>query len=292
MAVLRAHQLDEYFLYPGINWGRKSENLAQIASRLNINIDTFALIDDSAFERNEVTSALPMVRVYREDSLSELLELPEFDVPVTETSRLRRMSYRTETEREKVREKFGENYLEFLRSCQLKLRVFPPTSSEEIARCLELIQRSNQLNLSGRRYDHHQFLSLLAAAGVLSVALECEDRFGNYGIVGFASVDMNAETPVARDFVLSCRVARKHVEHSFYSWLGSFLKAQGASQMHVSLVKTERNRPLVEVFEEMPFLPVKTDGNMVLLSMDLDREALPDSIVAVDDSAWRESEVL
>lgn len=285
MAVLARLGLDEFFLYPAINWGQKSASLQQIADRLNINIDTFALIDDSAFERREVGVALPMVRVYREDELALLRDRPEFDVPVTEACRLRRKSYLTEMERERAKEVSGEDYLGFLRSCRLRLRLFHPFAKEEIVRCLELIQRSNQLNLSSRRYDASQFDALLADQNVLSVAMECEDRFGAYGIVGFASIDIGGEDPVAKDFVLSCRVAQKHVEHAFYSWLGDAMKREGAKRLLVELVKTARNRPLVKVFEEMPFATVRTEGDSVLLSLDLRGSVDRDEVVTLDDSA-------
>jgi len=286
LAVIRKHALEDFFLYPAINWGPKSANLKQIADHLNINIDTFALIDDSPFERREVSTALPMVRVYTEDALAQILSYPEFDVPVTEASRLRRKSYLTEMQREKAKEVFGEDFFEFLRSCQLKLKVFQPRTAAEIARCHELIQRSNQLNLSSRRYEQDEFAALLADSGFLCVAMECEDKFGSYGIVGFASIALQGEAPVARDFVLSCRVAQKHVEHAFYGWLGSYLKQQGAKTLLVHLVKTARNAPLRRVFDEMPFATIKTEGETILLAMDLAGELTRDNVVTVDESAF------
>jgi FkbH-like protein len=286
MAVVKKFGLEEFFLYPAINWGPKSANLQQIADHLNIGIDAFALIDDSPFERREVSAALPMVRVYPEDNLANLLQYPEFDVPVTEASRLRRKSYLTEMQREKAKDLYGADFLEFLRSCQLKLRVFQPVTETEIARCHELIQRSNQLNLSSRRYEADEFAALLADSAVSCFALECEDRFGSYGIVGFASIDKAGEYPVARDFVLSCRVAQKRVEHAFYGWLGDYLKQQGANTLMVQLVKTAKNAPLRKVFEEMPFTAVNTEGDTVLLAMDLRGDVSRDSVVTVDDAAF------
>ncbi len=285
MAALKRFGLDEYFLYPAINWGRKSGNLRQIADRLNINIDTFALIDDSPFERSEVAAALAMVRVYGENELAQLRRRAEFDVPITETSRLRRKSYITDLQRERAREISGADYLEFLRSCALKLRLFHPDSDEKVARCLELIQRSNQLNLSSRRYDAAQFDELLANPGMLCVAMECTDRFGDYGIVGFASVDLSGNEPVAKDFVLSCRVAQKRVEHAFYGWLGETMRREGAKRLLIDLIKTARNRPLVKVFEEMPFSTVSSEGDHVLLALDLTGDVERDDVVLLDDSA-------
>ena len=284
MEVLSRSGLVDYFLYPAINWGQKSASLLQIADRLNINIDTFGLIDDSPFERMEVAETLPMVRVYT-DRFDDLAGLPEFDVPITEASRLRRKSYLTEIEREKAQEVFGSNYLEFLRSCHLRLRLFPPSTASEIARCHELVQRSNQLNLSSRRYNQDEFRTLLADGNMLTVAMECEDKFGHYGTVGFASIDCSGEDPVARDFVLSCRVAQKHVEHAFYRWLAERFRQQGNRRLLVELIKTTRNSPLVKVFDELPFTVVREEGDAVLFSMNLECDFGAEDVVAVNASA-------
>lgn len=77
----------EYFLYPQIHWNAKSDSIRQIAKALNIGIDTFAFIDDSNFERMQVQSALPQVRVYDEKELQNILQRPEFKVMVTEESK-------------------------------------------------------------------------------------------------------------------------------------------------------------------------------------------------------------
>src|SRR3990167_1597589 len=202
--------LQDYFLF-AIHWGPKSESLKEIARRLNINLDTFVLIDDSPFERAEVQSALPQVRVYSVEQIPKLLSYSEFDVPITEMSKTRRASYLAEIKRDRVKESFSGDYESFLRSCQMQLRIFILEEEKHILRCLELIQRSNQLNLSARRYTEEQFRQLLSDKRVLNIALGCKDKFGDYGIVGFASVAEKDGIPVLQDLVLSCRVAQKRV---------------------------------------------------------------------------------
>jgi FkbH-like protein len=280
--VIERLGLQDYFLYPAINWQPKSSNLKEIADRLNINIDTFALIDDSPFERAEVQSALPQVRVYSDDQIGPLLTYREFDVPVTEASKNRRASYLTEIKREKVKEIFGGDYEAFLRSCGLKLRLFSPTEEKPMARCLELIQRSNQLNLANTRYKAEEFRNLLSRKGFLCVAMDCSDRFGDYGIVGFASIDETQERPVLRDLVLSCRVAQKRVEHTFIQWLAKRELGKGKAALAAELVKTERNQPIRQVFEDLHFRPLGGENGRVLMELPLDRNLVVEDIVAVE----------
>jgi FkbH-like protein len=286
MAILQKNGLAEFFLYPAINWGQKSASIEQIANRLNINIDTFALIDDSPFERSQVSSALPQVRVYSDKPLERLLDEPEFDVPVTMEGAARRLSYVTELERERAQEVFAGNYLDFLRSCALALRLFRPEAPNDVARCLELIQRSNQLNLSARRYDRQEFADLLADKGVLCIAMDCQDKFGKYGIVGFATIDLRGKTPVARDFVLSCRVAEKRVEHTFYRWVWQHLRQQGFTKLRVHLTKTARNGPLTKVFAELPFTTVDVTGSTVILELSPESPEIFTDVIRVDDQAF------
>jgi FkbH-like protein len=250
-AIVEKLDLRDYFLHPAINWQPKSANLRQIAGELNLNLDSFALIDDSAFERAEVQSSLPQVRTYRDDEIETLLSRDEFDVPVTELSRRRRETYLTEARRTQEKEAFGDDYESFLRSCGMKLRLFVPRQEGHIARCLELIQRANQLNLSNTRYSAAEFDALLSCPGTLCIAMECEDRFGQYGIVGFASVDERSETATLRDFVLSCRVAQKRVEHAFLEWLANRELVERRRPLAAEIVTTDRNTPIVEVFQQV-----------------------------------------
>ncbi len=274
--------LADYFLYPAINWGQKSEGLRQIAERLNIGLDTFAVIDDSPFERAEIEAALPMVRTYPIEQLEDVLGFPELDVPITEMSRKRRLTYLEQVEREQAQEAYGQDYDSFLRACEMQMRIFTPSTASERERCLELVQRTNQLNLSARRYGSEEFERLLDTDGVVCVAFDCRDRFGHYGIVGFASVDERAETPRLLDFVMSCRVAQKRVERTFFDWLAERERARGATRLEAELVRTPRNGPLRQVLEELPFGVVEQSDERTLLSMDLAALEPPSGIVLVE----------
>lgn len=284
-SVIKESGLQDYFIYPAINWGAKSENLKQIANKLNINVDSFALIDDSAFERSEVASVFPQVKVFTEKQIPLLLDYPEFDVEVTSESRNRRLSYISNVEREKVSEKFGDNYLAFLRDCRMQLKITIPTNSREIIRCLELIQRSNQLNLSSRRYSGEEFNELLNKKKYLSLALSCKDRFGDYGIIGFVSVDENQTNPVIRDFVISCRIAQKMVERSFVEWLCEKEYEKGYNCLYAEMVKTKRNGPLMNIFNEIFEMGEESDEKIMFCLDFKKRKGTFDVIEIVDETS-------
>lgn len=270
--------LADYFLYPAIHWGPKSRSLQLIADELNINVDTLALVDDSAFERAEVSGRLPQARVYDVTELEGLLERPEFAVPVTEASRARRLSYLAEAQRKRVAAGWTDDLDGFLRSCEMRLEIGRP-GEQQLDRCLELIERTNQLNLSTRRFSAEELRALVADPSVDCFALRCRDRFGDYGLVGFASVERHDEVPVLRDFVLSCRVAQKRVEETFVYWYARQALDRGANRLRAVLVATDRNQPLRDTLRRMPFEESSADGRTTVLELPL-REPLtvPDII--------------
>jgi FkbH-like protein len=254
--------LSDYFLHPMIHWGAKAESLSAIARALDLGLDTLALIDDSPVERTQLTTLLPEVRAYSDKDVDSLLGRAELDVPVSAESRARRQSYRVEAQRRHAASGFSGDGDGFLRSCALVAEVFRPREPEQIERCLELLWRSNQLNLTTHRYEAEEFRALLRDPRVLAVATACHDRFGEYGTVGFAAVDLSGEQPLLRDFVLSCRVARKRVENAWFQWLLGKLAQSGKRSLSARFVPTERNGALREVLGEIGFAP---SGERLLL---------------------------
>jgi FkbH-like protein len=263
--------LQDYFLYPAINWNPKSINIRTIAKQLNIGLETIVLIDDSAFERAEVNLTLPAVRVYKESEAEALSDYAEFRVPVSPESKGRRLSYLTEIERQRVQQESGVDNVEFLRQCQMVVHAFQPVEPADVERCWELCQRSNQLNLSTRRYTQEEFKALLTLPGVRCFAIKSRDRFGDYGIIAFCSVDDQtaADGPKIMDFVISCRVAKKHVEQTFIQWLAKEARDRGKSTLRAHFVETPKNSPMAEVLSSLPFRVLPMDEKTLLYEMPL-----------------------
>lgn len=255
--------IDKFFLYPAINWGRKSQSLQAIAKKININIDTFAVIDDSSFERSEISTALPQVRVFDVVEVSSLLSRPEFDIPVTAESKKRRESYQTDSIRSDIFASWSGNYDDFLRDCGLKMNIFSPKAEDDVNRCIELIQRSNQYNVSGIKRGKEYVDMILTDAKYKSYGYRVEDKYGKYGIVGFVSFWVDGDECLLTDFVMSCRVAQKKVERAFLNWFCNQL-AEG-STLRINVNKTNRNMPLRDELAKMPLVIDSDDDKMICL---------------------------
>lgn len=261
-------RLEEYLLFPAINWEPKSRNIPKIAKQFDIGLDTIAFIDDSPAERAEVVNELPHVRAYAETDVATLLDRAEFDVPVTDASRLRRRSYVAEARRRTESTRFIDDPDDFLAQCRLVATIFRPRLERDKTRCLELLHRSNQLNLATRRYTEDEFLALLADPRMSVFALRCRDRYGDYGLVGVVAVRRDDDAPMLLDFVMSCRVAHKRVEHAVVGWLQEHFAA-GDSRARIRAVfhATPRNGKLWEVLLEIGFKVVEKGDKHVRIEL-------------------------
>lgn len=281
--VLKQNKISDYFIYPAINWGQKSNNLSTIAKNINIDLNTFALIDDSEFERFEVKNSLPQVRIFPNTEINDLLSYPEFDVPITETSRIRRKSYMSQITREKVQANFAGDYDQFLKSCDMKMEFFVPNTNEEKNRCVELIQRSNQLNLSGKKYSTEEFEKILDNPDNLVVAINCSDKFGKYGIVGVANNNISGKNWILTDFVLSCRVAQKKVEHHIFQWFTTLALKQNKKLLLAQSVPTTKNGPLLKVFKDMGF----DKNKQSFMSIEVQKQVNRYDLIQIKDKVTR-----
>lgn len=278
MAVLKSHSLNDYFLHPQISWAPKSEALKGIARKLNIGIDTLVLVDDSDFELAQVQSACPTVKVLQADRYHELPELPECNVPVTEESSSRRKMYKQEAVREGAAVFFEGDYLAFLRDCKLEMQV-ESLSPANLERVHELTQRTNQMNFSGNRYQRKLLEELAATPRLDTYVIGCRDRFGSYGIVGFAIVDSGV--PRMTDLMFSCRVQGKRVEHAFLAYiLQKYIKAAGAD-FWADYRKTPRNSPAGRVFSDIGMEEMGEHEGMTSLVFRHDRLIPDDGIISI-----------
>lgn len=249
--TVRRTGLSEYFIYPQIHWNAKSSSLEQIAKNLNIGIDSFAFIDDSAFERNQVYSVLPQVRVYAETDINGLLLRPEYDVPVTQDSKNRRLMYKAEEKRNTLMQSDNSDIADFIRKCHLQIELFNPAAEEELLRCYELVVRTNQLNLSGIKYTKESFDKVLSRNKCKNIAFSCRDDFGSYGIVGFLQYKTENEKMVFTEFAMSCRVAGKFVESALFSAL---LDAEKCKNGIFVVNKTKKNILLRNTLQNIGFV--------------------------------------
>jgi len=230
--------LEGYFLYPQINWNPKSSSIIKIASKLNLGLDSFAFIDDNKFEREEVANRLPLVKIFDEHSLKSILDLPAFSPPITDQSKTRRLSYLAEINRNVVKLDNTDSIHDFLIKCEMEIYVFNPENHFD--RCIELLGRTNQFNISGKRYEKNDFKLLLSNKNCFCIKVK--DKFGDYGIVAFVAMEIVDGHCWIEEFVMSCRIAEKHLEETILFYI--YNKFNTKPKFYVKFNKTSRNAPI------------------------------------------------
>lgn len=278
LGVLKTFGIEEYFLCPQISWQPKSEGMATIARQLNIGMDTLLFVDDSEFELQEVKAVHPEVRVLSADSYLGIPDMDVCHVPVTAESRERRKMYQVESQRQSIAGSFGDDYMTFLRYCNIRLNIQPMTEAN-LGRVHELTQRTNQMNFSGNRYEKSVLERILSTPYLDTYVLDVEDRFGSYGVVGFCIVDNRV--PLMTDLMFSCRVQSKRVEHAFLAYIIRKYIASTGKEFCANYRKTPRNAPSGRVFSDMLLEEAGIDGDVSRLVFPNNREVPDDGIIDV-----------
>jgi FkbH-like protein len=265
---LRRFGLADYFVATKIDWRAKSKALVEIAAELNLGLDTFAFIDDSAFERAEVAAALPQVACFDVAALPTLLEHGRMSGSGSTVARSRRRLYREAARRAAAREDFADDEVAFLRACRTRLEI-ARYREQDFERVVELAQRTNQLNASGRRYGREACADLFADANLHGLVLRCVDVHGDYGVIGFASVRFpppgHAREIRVEEFMLSCRVQGRMLEWAFFHHLAMSPLGRGAPAIWINFRATARNGPLARVLADLGFYPAAAGGRALSL---------------------------
>lgn len=241
------------------NWRPKSENIRAMAEELNLGLDSFAFVDDSSFEREEVRSALPEVVVpeFPDDpsGLCAVLEaLPGFESAnrPSQEDLQRTIMYQVERQRTLLKSQ-STSREEFLGGLDMS-GMFAPVGAAELSRCAQLIQRSNQFNLRTQRFGPDQLRSLSASATGFACFLSLKDRFGDHGIIAVVCGEIrDADVLWITEWVMSCRVLGRGVEEFLRNCLVETAREMSCSTLLGEYLPTEKNAMVAGLYERLGF---------------------------------------
>jgi FkbH-like protein len=268
LARLRELGLEEYFLYPQINWGSKAASIRAIAESLNIAVDSICFIDDQAFERAEVEAALPQVLCLDHFQLPHLLQMPELNPEtITAESRMRRQLYLGEMRRKQTEEAFTGPQEEFLASLGMVFTI-APARAEDLARAEELTNRTNQLNTTGRTFSRKELEDLRCSDRHLLLMSELTDKFGSYGKIGLALVECGPEIWTIKLLLMSCRVMNRGVGTIMLNRILRKARESGVRLLS-EFVPNDRNRMMYVTYKFAGFTEIENRGGTQILEHDL-----------------------
>jgi FkbH-like protein len=250
----------EHIVLKKINWESKVSNIESLAQELNIGLDSMVFVDDSNFEINLIKELLPQVNTYLVPEDSSLY--PEtmrevakefFKLQYTSEDSQRIKMYQVEAERNNERNAFGD-ISQYIDSLDLEVLVYK-NCYEHFDRIVQLCQKTNQFNISTKRYTEteiKEFLNLQNKYTVYTFAVK--DKFGEYGIVGLAIVLFSdLKTAFLDTWLMSCRVMGRNIEYAFFDYIVKKLEEQNIVGVHTVYSKTKKNIPVSGIFEILGF---------------------------------------
>ncbi len=263
----------EHFAAMRINWTDKSQNLREIAAELNLAVDALAFVDDNPVERAQVRAALPDVAVIDlptdpAEYVNALRDSPVLNrLTLTEEDRQRPAFYATEQQRVQA-ERASSSREDFFRSLEQEVAIEDLTAAT-MARVAQLTQKTNQFNLTTRRYSEQQIAEIAARPGWKIISLRVTDRFGDHGLVGLAITHANGDACEIDTLLLSCRVVGRTVETALLSHLTDQARASGLKTMRGSFLPTRKNAPAKNFYEQHGFTLESRDGKGSVWTLDL-----------------------
>jgi FkbH-like protein len=248
-----------------INWNNKAQSLRELAAELRLGLDSFVFLDDSPMERDLVRRALPMVAVPEfPQRLSELpLLLPRggwfATGAVTAEDLARGDSYAVNRDRQQLLADAGsiESYLASLGTWA---QVAPATAGD-VARVAQLTQKTNQFNLTTRRYTAPEIDAMLADPGCAITTLRAGDRFGDLGLVGVLIARHDAGGARIDSLLLSCRALGRDLEQVFLGRSLALLRDRwGVTSVRGEFRRSTRNEQVADFYARCGFSADATDA--------------------------------
>jgi FkbH-like protein len=261
-----------------INWSEKARNLREIAAELNIGLDTVALLDDNPVERQQVRQQAPGAIVIHlpEDPMGfaqAVRDCPWFErLNLSEEDRQRGEYYAAQRERVEL-ESSVTSKEDFYRGLEQAVEI-APVNAQTLARVSQLTQKTNQFNLTTRRYTEQQIAEMAASPAWRVWSLRVKDRYADNGLVALAIARLDGQVCEIDSFLMSCRVIGRTVETALLAHVAADAREQGAKVLQGWLLDTKKNAPAREFYRDHGFEVAEQTEEGVLWKLDLQEKEI------------------
>lgn len=288
MQVIREHPhmvlREENFASMRINWDDKAQNMKEIANELNLGLDSFVYFDDDPVNRANISVNIPeILTVDLPDDPSQytaiLMRLNDFNVLKITDEDLKRGNMYLQQKKRHDFEKSVSNLGEFLKQLDIKIKI-KKANQFTIPRISQLTLKTNQFNLTTKRYQEEDIRALSEDNSILLGCAQIEDKFGDNGITGVFIVKKDNSTEWTIDtFLLSCRVMGRGIEDGILGYVLQKAKSEGIKKVKGKYVLTKKNKPCENFLLNYGFKP---EGDYQVFSLD-DQVRIPDHLVISEE---------
>ena len=253
-----------------IDWRPKWENVREIAEELGLGLESLLFVDDNPIEREQVRLKLPEVKIldlpaspaFFAEALADCPWLESAGLTAEDAGRVR--SYQTQ---QKVRDErqAAASLDEFYTGLGMRLYL-QPLEDSNLARAVQLSQKTNQFNTTTRRYDQRSLRQIVAEGGDV-VVVGLEDRhlqFENIGLIILRSDPSDTQRGVVDCYLLSCRILGRGLETAVLKWAVRRAAQRGWTTLSGAVIETPRNTPVQSVFADAGFNAAAVPGEWVI----------------------------
>ncbi|MGA1823453.1 MAG: HAD-IIIC family phosphatase [bacterium] len=267
--VLKEHPYmilkEHHFASMQINWNDKISNMKAISKELNIGLDSFVFFDDDKFNREIIRDALPEVKVVDlpEDPsqyIKIIQELNDFNTfQLTEEDKKKGQIY-AEQKRRTDLSKSIHDITEYLKGLEMEVTI-ESANKFNIPRISQLTQKTNQFNMTTRRYLEEDINKFSQDDYFLVFCIGVKDKFGDNGITGTAIVKKGGNSWLIDTFLLSCRVIGRKVEDSLLAYIVEEARKTGTKKLMGEFIPSQKNAPARNFYKEKGFKLEDTVGD-------------------------------
>ena len=243
------------------NWNDKAQNLREIAEKLSLGLESFVFLDDNPMEREWVRSQLPQVAVPEVGTsvANWVRDLDRamyfFTLSLSKEDLSRAEQYRSEAQREILRST-SQSLDEFLVQLQLEASVVP-VSAANLPRVTQLVNKTNQFNVTTRRYTEAQVRQLVERPRSWTGAFHLSDRMGAYGLIGLIfCVPVGSDDWEIDTWLMSCRVLGRQMERFMFDRMLEAAAALGVRKINSVFRPTAKNGLVTDLYPKLGFSKV------------------------------------
>ena len=248
---------EKYFSVIKANWNNKAENILSISKELNIGLDSIVFIDDSKFERELVKTQLPSVEVPNigndpEKYIFHLDRAKYFEnVNLSKEDFARSSYYKNNAKRESEKIKF-KNYEDYLSSLKMEseLKKF---KKENINRITQLINKTNQFNLTVKRFNLKEVVSMSKNSNFFTISGNLKDKFGDNGLVTVLVGKITKDRVDVILWLMSCRVFNRNLEFAVFDNLVKYCKNKKILKIYGYYNKDKKNFIVENFYRDLGF---------------------------------------
>jgi FkbH-like protein len=259
--ILRQNHFSAY----RINWIDKATNIQEIAEELNIGLDSIVFIDDNPAERERVKQMVPMVEV--PDFPVNVYELPIFikkvyeeyfqSYQLTKEDINKTSQYLANSERSVHKKQFS-NLEDYYLSLEMDLTI-KEADDFSIARLSQMTQKTNQFNLTTKRYTESDLRNLIAN-GAMVTYMALKDKFGDNGISAMCIMQTENDEIIIDSFLLSCRILGREVEKVYLYYLLNKLFDQNKHKIKAHYIPSSKNIQTIDFYEKLGLTLLNTNS--------------------------------